>query len=199
MNSEIADTLEFLELFAPNEIDQLRRDHPNAEVLKNGVVLGVADPGLQTRTIVIAISLMLTRVVDESQKAIAQTTAKLESARRLEVAGSVATALSGLGVVAASLRLHDDWVVACLGLVAAVASVLPAIVNWLRGSITSANTAAALLQVRDCVWEAQRLRGLISRDQSLGNELTVADANTLAKQAKAALFELGYETTVAPL
>jgi hypothetical protein len=199
MQPSIAGIVQFLQQYAPRELDRLAASHPEASAhfRAQGEVLGESED----KALSDAALAMLTALADTASSASAETSKKLTSARKLEVTGAVLSLVSSGAVVAAALSLNSVWTAAALGIIGFIANAAPLLVNWLRGSPTGINVGQAMIQLRQCAWEARALHSTLQRSAKWDEDAAriVSDVNELGKKAYSVLAELGYEPRLRPI
>lgn len=195
--SDFSETFEFLERFAPSELESIKRAFPSVRSqLSSGLILG-GKPfgecedhqlGKGRRA---AAELALQTIVRESERAGPIITRRLKIARAVELTGSVVAATASTGAVIANLNVSHQWLTATFAALAAVASVAPLIVGGLKGTVASSNVTLPLLRLKECAWEAQESLAQVL-DETVAIEAMRIRVNELSRKANIALFELGF-------
>lgn len=191
-----ADTIAYLERYAPADLDGIRARHPNdASILvSEGITLGSEDGD---RALFEATQVMLISISETAQIATHEVTTRLTNARRIEILGSVIGLLSSGAVVGVTVGLKSLWGGTLFGLLSFAAAALPQIVNWLRQSSIGAGSALEnLVKLREGAWDA---RQMLDRFRTAGDaeiDPLIEQGNALAKTIYFCLSDLGYSSRV---
>jgi hypothetical protein len=198
MDLAITDVTRFLQVYAPAELARLVAAWPGARAIlrPDGAVLG----GEDERPVREAVEAMLARIGSTSRQAVRKSGEILRAARRLETVGAILAACSSGAVVGSPLISSAPWLPVVLGGFALLATLVPIVVNWLRGSPTGGNIAEKAVELRELVWEAELLLAEIRRGGDGADwKRALDDANKIGRRAYTALHELGIHAAIKPV
>jgi hypothetical protein len=200
MRADIYEVVRFLRGFAPEAAGELLVRHPETKVYFEaaGLPLGSdaeIDPAVD------AARVMLDAVDEVATTAMLKTLASLKSARRLDLAGSLLALVASGGVVGALLGADNKDAAAILGVVGFVASAVPLVGGWLRGTATGKQSVdQCFLKLRELAWDARVLRAEFTRDRSDHEQASsLKRANDLAREIYMVLTDLGYDPRFRPV
>jgi hypothetical protein len=200
MASPISETVKLLAEFAPERLERLRVEYPEARAALRpaGAVLGSPDMDVALA----ATKEMLASVAGIALSAAGETGRKLRSASKLDLFGGIVALASSAGVVGTALASQSALKAAALGLVGFLSSAIPLVSRWLRTGASGDVIGPAFQQLSKIAWDAQALKAEVDRipgNDSGKLEEIIRRANELAKAAFLALTELGYVPTFRPV
>jgi hypothetical protein len=200
MSGQISETVRLLARFAPERLERLRAEYPEARAALRpaGAVLGSSDADVGLA----ATKEMLGSVAGIALSAASETGRKLRSASRLDLVGGIIALVSNAGVVGTALANQSALKTAALGLIGLLSSAIPLISRWLRTGATGDVIGPAFQQLSKISWDAQALKAEVDRISDNDNaklEEVIRRANELAKSAFLTLTELGYDPNFRPV
>lgn len=182
--------------YRPADLDLLRQKHPAASAMleSRGLVLGTDENDAALRD---AAVILLDNADGIANQARVAAFARLRFARRLEMAGSIVSVASSVGVVSALLDMMDKATALPIALAGFVGGAVPLVVGWLRSSDGGMSIAEAVAGLREVTWQAQVLRGKLARGEAI--DTLVETVNGLAQTMAIHLETLGHPGAVRPL